>query len=88
MLNAFFRARLLPYLWVAIANMERGTLIHYLEVVVICEESSTYANGNMVILDVYPMTKGKKKKVEKLPTNANKPREKKCQYSKKFNHKK
>jgi hypothetical protein len=61
MLNAFFKARLLPYLWVATANMERGTLIQHLEVAVICEESSTYVNGNMVILDVYPMMKGKKK---------------------------
>jgi hypothetical protein len=66
--------------------MEKGTLIHYLEVAVICEESSTYANGDLVILDVYPMMKGEKKKIENLPTNANKPREKKCQYSKKINH--
>jgi hypothetical protein len=42
--------------------MERGTLIQHLEAVVICEESSTNVNGNMVILDIYPMMKGEKKK--------------------------
>jgi hypothetical protein len=61
MLNAFFGARLLLYLWVAIIDKERGTLIQNLEIIVICEESSTNANGNMVILDVYPMMKGENK---------------------------
>ncbi len=65
--------------------MEKGTLIQHLEVAVICEESSTHAYGNRVILDVYPMMKGEKRKVEKLPTNASKSWEE-CQYSKKSNH--
>jgi len=65
--------------------MEKGTLIQHLGVAVICEESSTYAYGNRVKLDVYPMMKGKKKKVEKLLANANKSWEE-CQYSKKSNH--
>ncbi len=86
MLNAFFRARLLPYLWVAIVDMEKGTFIQHLELTIICEESFTNVDGNRVILDVYPMMKGKRKKVEKLPTNANKSGEKECQYSKKYNH--
>jgi hypothetical protein len=37
---AFFRARLLPYLQVAIVGMEKGMLIPHLEVAIICEESS------------------------------------------------
>jgi hypothetical protein len=61
LLNAFFRARLLPYVHVVIVNVERGTLIQHLKVVVICEENSTNACGNRVILDIYPMMKGKKK---------------------------
>jgi hypothetical protein len=43
--------------------MERGTLTQHLEVIIICGESSTNANGNGVILDIYPMMKGEKKKV-------------------------
>jgi hypothetical protein len=43
--------------------MERGTLTQHLEVIVICGESFTNVNGNGVILDIYPMMKGEKKKV-------------------------
>jgi hemerythrin superfamily protein len=41
----------------------------------IYEESSMNDDSNKVILNVYPMMKGDKKKVEKLATNANKSRE-------------
>jgi hypothetical protein len=66
--------------------MERGTLIQHLEGIIICEESSIDVDGNRVILNVYPMMTGEKKKVEKFPTNASKLGEKECRYSKKFNH--
>jgi len=49
----------------------------------ICEENSTDANDNQVILNVYPMMKGEKKKMEKLTKNASKSKEKECQYYKK-----
>jgi hypothetical protein len=58
-----------------------------LEVAIICEESSTNVDNNKVILDVYPMMKGEKKKVEKLVANPNKSREE-CQYCKKSNQQK
>jgi hypothetical protein len=54
--------------------MENGTLTQHLEATIICEESSTNVNVNKVILDVYPMMKDEKKKVEKPSTNANKAR--------------
>jgi hypothetical protein len=60
---------------VAFVDMERGNLIQHLEGTIICEESSTNVNSNRVILDVYPMMRGEKKKVEKLLANANKSRE-------------
>jgi hypothetical protein len=85
---AFFRASLLPYLQVAIFGMERGMLIQHLEVTIICEESSMNANGNWVILDVYPMMKGEKKKVKKPSTTTRKLGEKECQFCKKTNHQK
>jgi hypothetical protein len=44
----------------------------------IYEEISTNANGNQIILNVYPMMKGEKKKVDKPTTNARKSRKKKC----------
>jgi hypothetical protein len=66
--------------------MERGTLIQHLEVIIICEESFIDVDDNMVILNVYPMMKGEKKKVEKQQANTNKTREKECQYCKKSNH--
>jgi hypothetical protein len=44
----------------------------------ICEENSTNANGNMVILNVYPMMKGEKRKMEKPIANASKSKEKEC----------
>jgi hypothetical protein len=47
-------------------------------VIVIYEEISTNVNGNWVILDIYPMMKGEKKKVNKPTTNASKSREKEC----------
>ncbi len=62
LLNTFFRARLLPYLWVGTACMERGTLIQHLEAIVIYEESSTNVDGNMVILNIYPIIKGGEKR--------------------------
>jgi len=37
---------------------------------VIYKEISTNANGNRVILNIYPMMKGEKKKVDKPTTNA------------------
>jgi tRNA 2-selenouridine synthase SelU len=77
----------LPYLWLAIANMYKGTLIQHLEAIVICEDSSTDVDGNMVILYVYSMMKGGKK-VEKSLANTIKSRQKQCKYCKKFNHKK
>jgi hypothetical protein len=70
---------------VAIVGMEKGPLIQHLEVAIVCEESSTNANNNRVILDVYPIMKGEKKKVEKPMANVSKSREE-CQYCKKFNH--
>jgi len=71
-LNAFLKVGLLPYLWVVTTSMERGTLIQHLEVVVIYEENFIDANGNKVILKIYPIMKGEKKKVEKPLTNASK----------------
>ncbi len=47
-------------------------------VLMIYEEISTNANGNQIILNVYPMMKGEKKKVDKPTTNARKSRKKKC----------
>ncbi len=58
--------------------MEKATLIQHFEVIIIWEESSTNADGNRVILDIYPMMKGEKKKVEKPLVIANKSREKEC----------
>jgi hypothetical protein len=54
--------------------MEKATLIQHFEVIIIWEESSTNADGNRVILDIYPMMKGEKKKVNpwSLPTNQGK----------------
>jgi hypothetical protein len=66
--------------------MERGTFIQHVEAKVIYEESSIYVDGNRVILDVYIMMKGEKKKVKKPSANANKLGEKECQYGKKSNH--
>jgi hypothetical protein len=51
---------------VAIIGMERGTLIQHLEATIICEEKSTYVDGNKVVLDIYPTMKGEKKKVKKI----------------------
>jgi hypothetical protein len=65
--------------------MEHGTLIQHLELTMICEESSTNVDGNRVILNVYPMMKREKKKVEKPISNTSKSREE-CQYCKKTNH--
>jgi hypothetical protein len=66
--------------------MERGTFIQHVEAKVIYEESSIYVDGNRVILDVYIMMKGEKKKVKKPLANANKLGEKECQYCRKSNH--
>jgi hypothetical protein len=66
--------------------MESETLTQHLEATIICEESSIDTYNNRVILDVYLMMKDEKKKVEKPSANANKSREKECQYCKKFNH--
>jgi hypothetical protein len=65
--------------------MEWGTLIQHVEATIICEENSTNVDGNKVILDVYSMMKGEKKKVEKPLANASKLGEE-CQYCKKSNH--
>jgi hypothetical protein len=51
--------------------MERGTLIQRLEATIICEENSTNVDGIRVILNIDPMMKGEKKKVEKNLANAN-----------------
>jgi hypothetical protein len=58
-----------------------------LEAIVICEDSSTDVDGNMVILYIYSMMKGEKK-VEKPLANTIKSGKKQCQYYKKSNHKK
>jgi hypothetical protein len=63
--------------------MEQGTLIQHLESSMICEENSGDVNDNQVILNVYPMMKEEKKKMEKLTKNASKSKEKECQYYKK-----
>ncbi len=68
--------------------MERGTLIQHLEVAIIYEESFIDVDNKKVILNVYSMMKGEKKKVKKPLTNASKLKEKECQYCKKFNHQK
>ncbi len=86
LLNAFFRAILLLYLWVTTINMEWGTLIQHFEFAMICEENSINVDGNWVILNVYPMMKREKKKVENPIANTSKSREKECQYCKKTNH--
>jgi hypothetical protein len=57
-----------------------------LEGVIIYGESFTNVDGNRVILDVYPIMRGEKKKVEKPLANASKSKEKECQYCKKSNH--
>jgi hypothetical protein len=55
--------------------MERRMLIQHLEVTIICEESSMNVNDNLVILNVYPMMKGEKKKVKKPLATIRKSRE-------------
>jgi hypothetical protein len=49
LLNAFFKAGLLPYLWIATASIEQGTLIQHLESPMICEEISIDADNNWMI---------------------------------------
>ncbi len=49
----------------------------------IYEENSSDVNDNQVILNVYPMMKEEKKKMEKPTKNASKSKEKECQYYKK-----
>jgi hypothetical protein len=57
--------------------MKWNTLIQHLELVIIYQESPLDANYNKVILDVYPITKGNKKKTNKQPIiGGNKQREK------------
>jgi hypothetical protein len=67
--------------------MERRMLSQHLEVIIICEESSMNVNNNFVILNVYPMMKGEKKKVKKPSTTTRKSREE-CQFCRKSNHQK
>jgi len=67
--------------------MERRMLIQHLEVTIICEESSMNVNDNLVILNVYPMMKGEKKKVKKPLATIRKSREE-CQFCRKSNHQK
>jgi len=58
-----------------------------LELVIICQESPLDSNYNKVILDVYPIMKGNKKKTNKQPIiGGNKQRGKKLKYCKKSNH--
>jgi hypothetical protein len=87
LLNVFFSIGLLLYVQVVTIGMEQdaliqhleskctsmelGTLVQYLKSTMICE-NSTNANGNRVILNVYPMMKGEKKKMEKPIANASK----------------
>ncbi len=66
--------------------MEHGTLIQHLELTMIYEENSTNVDYNQVILNIYPMMKREKKKVEKPIANTSKSREKECQYCQKTNH--
>jgi hypothetical protein len=39
-------------------SMEWDMLIQHLELMVVCEKSSTYADDNKVILDMHPLMKG------------------------------
>jgi hypothetical protein len=57
-----------------------------LEGAVTCKESSTDVDENKVILDVYPMMKGEKKKTKKTTPLATKFTEKEFQYCKRSNH--
>jgi hypothetical protein len=54
--------------------------------VVICEKNSTNAYGNQVLLDVYPMMKGDKKKIEKQFAWGSKQGEKEIHYYIKSSH--
>jgi hypothetical protein len=72
----------------ATIGKEKGILLQHLEATVIYEENPTNADHNMVILDIYPIMKGDNKKVEENSANANKVRDKECQYCKKSNHQK
>ncbi len=53
---------------------------------VICEKNSTNTYGNQVLLDVHPMMKGNKKKIEKQSTWGSKQGEKEIHYYIKSNH--
>jgi hypothetical protein len=56
--------------------------------VVFCEKNSTNAYGNQVLLDVYPIIKGDKKKIEKQFAHGSKQGEKDIHYYIKFSHSK
>jgi hypothetical protein len=72
----------------AIIGIEKGILLQHLEATIIYEENPINANNNMVILDIYPIMKGDNKKVEENSANANKTKDKQCQYCKKSKHQK
>ncbi len=72
-LTTFFKAGLLSYFCLAIIRMSQDTLIQYLEVAIICKKKD--ANGNQVILNVYPTMTVDKKKIEKQITSNNKLKE-------------
>jgi hypothetical protein len=62
LLNPFFGVGLMAYLQVVISSMEKGALIQNLEATIIYQENSTNADGTRVILDVYPMMKGERRR--------------------------
>jgi hypothetical protein len=62
LINPFFGVGLMTYLQVVISSMEKGALIQNLEAIIIYQESSTNADGTRVILDVYPMMKGERRR--------------------------
>ncbi len=52
---------------------------------IVCEESSIDVDNDWVVVNVYPMMKGKKKKTCKQPMGGSK-QGGKCKYCKKSNH--
>ncbi len=60
-----------------IVGKEWDMLIQHLELMVVCEKSSTYVDDNKVILNMHPLMKGKFKK-EKPPTMIGKMMENEC----------
>jgi hypothetical protein len=62
-LTTFFKVGLFFYFCLGIVKRNQDILIQHLEVTIICEKKD--ANGNYVMLNVYPTMKVDKKKIEK-----------------------